>query len=490
MSKSLVTILWSIAGLLAAFTLIVKTGQSKEDKTTSAHSQGDSLLKELAPKKIATIKIEDAENSVTLKRDEGQWSVVERGDYAVDFPKLARLLRTLTDMTVSQSQKAGPAFNSRFGMDGDAENQEDHGYHVTFLNEDGKELKSLLVGKNAGGQSSGPGLSTGKYVRLLDDPESVYAVNEAFQDLTAEPAAWLEQEFISINGIRSIEMNPGKESRINDWIVSRPNAGSDFTILNLSKNRQPQADKLTPLKSALSAPGFDDVLSEDEVAERRDETKINELTIKTFEGFTYIISYAPQKSLAETPDGNAAPPSGFITQVTVSAEFPTEREKKEGESEEEAKEADASFAAKQKELQKKLAKEQKYNGRSYLIPNYAFSSVNVGLDILAKPVAKTEAIAPTLPEGAGSGVLAPPSIPTTPAPPTPAAPPTSVTSPPIQVPSPAPVEESEPEKTTSPPPEKAEETKPSSNNSDALNGLTEEDIKRIVEEAKKADSEQ
>ena len=456
MSKRLVTILWCIAGLLAALTLIVKSGQARGIDTPTALSQGDVLLKDLPLKSIASIKIVDAENTVTLKKEETQWSVAERADYEADFARLTRLLRSLTEVTVAQSRKAGPAFNERFGMNPEAESQDNHGNQVTFLDADGQELQSLSIGKTTSGQGS---QASGKYIRLGNEPEAVYAVNDSFFDLSANPKEWLNGIFFEVNGIQSITLDPKQDSSIKGWTINRMNAGSDFTIENLPDDRKPLADKLTGLKNVLSSPAFEDVLTEEQAKAQRNESEARTLTLETFDGFTYILDYAPTKP-ADADEEAAS--TGEIIKVTVTANLPAERAKKDGETEEEAKKADTDFATTQKELKSKLAKEQAYGDRYYLIADYVLSTVNIGLDALTEE--KTApAPAPTNPR--------PPLAPLAPQSPT-------AVSPPIAIP-PAPALKEDPKK------EPAAED--DSNNADALNVLSEEDIQRIVEQAQQTE---
>ncbi|GHC45496.1 DUF4340 domain-containing protein [Roseibacillus persicicus] len=479
MSKRLVTILWSIAGLLAVLTILVLFNEGKEQKSPTSLATGDAILKDLPLNKVSSIKIEGADDSVTIKNDKTQWSVVERDGYEADFARLTRLLRSLTEASVAQSRQAGPAFNARFGMDGEAANQEDHGYQITFLGADGKELKSLSIGKSTATDSPTGGGSAGKYVRLGNEPSSVYAVNEGFYDLSANPADWLESGFIQINGIESIAMASANDEKFKSWSVSRENAGSDFTVDNLPASYEPDNDKLTPLKNVLSSPQFEDVLSAEEGDKRRNGDKARQLTIETFEGFKYEIDYAPAKPTEDDPISPGAPVD-FIAKVTVTADLPTEREKVEGESEEDAKKAEEAFAARQKELKSKLEKEQAFADRYFLLPDYTMSAVNLEFSQIAQAVSKTEAIAPT---PKYEGPMAPnqsqqigeaPASPATPAP-TPKAP-TSAVTPPIAIP-PAPKAEDK----------EQEEAAPDSNNSDALSAISEEDIKRMIEEGQEAE---
>ena len=271
-------------------------------------------------------------------------------------------------------------------------------------------------------------------IRDRDEPEAIYTVNESFFDLTAGPSEWISFDFFSVNGIESITLQPAADDTINGWTASRPNAGSDFTIHNLKAGRQPQTDKLTAFKSVLTNPRFEDVLSPEAAKEKRDESKARQLTLKTFEGFTYLLDYAPAKPEGAASEAEEPLAGALILNVTVTTDFPSEREKKEGESEEEAKKADADFATTQKELKKKLTKEEALNAHYYLIADYNLAALNIGLDAIAKPVVKTEAIAPSTPRPP-LGPLAP-QPPIGQSPPAPEPPrPSSAVSPPVAIPS-------------------------------------------------------
>ena len=360
MSKRLVTILWCIAGLLAALTLIVKSNQNRGDDTPTALSQGEILIKDLPLKEISSIKIEGAEDTVTLKKEATQWSVAERANYEADFARLTRLLRTLTEVSVAQSIEAGPAFNERFGMNPEAENPDNHGYQVSFLDADGKELQSLSIGKTTSGEGS---QVSGKYIRLGNEPDAVYAVNESFFDLSPEPTDWLNGAFFNITGIKTITLNPEEDKSTKGWTLNRMNAGSDFTVENLDTARRPLADKLTALKNVLSSPSFEDVLTEEQAQAQSNEGAAHTLVVETFDGFTYTLDYAPTKPADAESE---AAPTGYILKVAVTADLPTERSIPEGETEQEAIAADASFTALQETLHKKLMREQGYGERYYL----------------------------------------------------------------------------------------------------------------------------
>lgn len=402
MSKRLVIILWSLVAVLAALTLAVNSGRNRASESPTKLTAGSEILAKLPVKDIASVRLEDAKNTATLTRGETQWSVAERADYKVDFAKFSNVLRVLTEATVAQSLPAGLAFNESFGMDPEAENQENHGYQVTFLNAAGKEIESLTIGKATSSdslQQGPPGqAASGRYVRLGSEPGAVYAVNDPFYGISGDPSDWIDQSFIAIEGIQSVDLATPNEEAVQGWTLTRESLTSDFTSSNLPAGRALDPAMTNPIKNVLSSPTLNDVLTEEEAKERRDESQARQLVIKTFDGFRYTIDYAPEKSQGEEESGGQS----LIARVTVAGEIAATREKKEGESEEEAKKADEAFAARKKILQEKLAREQSFGDRYYALSSYPFTPVNVSLEELTQELPEPEpepaAASPTIPQ--------------------------------------------------------------------------------------------
>lgn len=397
MSKRLVIILWSLVAVLAALTLAVNSRRNRAAESPTQLANGSEILAKLPVKEIASVRFEDAENTATLVKGEKQWSVAERADYQADFAKFSNVLRVLTEATVAQSLPAGPAFNKSFGMDSEAESQENHGYQITFLNAAGKEIESLTIGKTTTSDSLQEDpraqAAAGRYVRIGSEPGAVYAVNEPFYGISGDPAAWIDQSFITVEGIQSVDLATPNEEDVQGWTLTRESLTSDFTSSNLPAGRELDPTMTNPIKNVLSSPVVNDVLTEEEAKERRDESRARQLVIKTFDGFRYTIDYAPEKAAEEAEEGTPAG-QDIIAKVTVAGELVATREKKEGESEEDAKKADAEFAARKKELTEKLAREQAFGSRYYALASYPFTPVNASLEELTKEIPQPEPAAP------------------------------------------------------------------------------------------------
>lgn len=376
MSKRFVIILWSIAGVLAALTIVVKSNRSSDQATPTQLATGDLLLKDFPLEKIASLKLTDAEDSVTIRKGESQWLVTERDDYPVDFNLFSDLIRALTQVTVAQSMRASEAFNERYGMDLEATNQENHGYQVTFLNEAGETMESLQVGKLTNSRQSAftAAGESGRYLRLASDPNAVYAVNNPIFGLSGNPADWLDPTFLQVRNVASLTFTPAPDTGMTGWSLSRASLPSDFVMSDLPEGMELNREKTDPLKNALASPQFSDVLSEEDAQTMRAEGQERTLQINTFDGLVYTLTYAPESSIA---DQSADEDRNFIASFTITGELKSKRTPSEGESEEEAKRADEVFREQFRLAQEMLSSNLKLTDRYFLVPDYVFSQFDL-----------------------------------------------------------------------------------------------------------------
>jgi hypothetical protein len=379
MSKRFVIILWSLVAALAVITLIVKSQRTSAQESVTALDSGEVILEELPLKELAKFRIEDAEATTTITKGDNQWEVAERADYPVDFSRFSDLLRTLTQMTVAQNMQAGPAFNERFGMDPDSKSQENHGFEITFFNEENEPIESLLIGKPTDSESASfnpnSNIASGRYLRLTSDPNAVYTVNSALSNLTGEPSSWLEPTFIQVRNIQSIAFQPSEKTGMTGWTMSRDDANGEFTMKNLPADKNLDSNKISPLKNALTSPQFEDVLTSEEAAAQRDESQARKAVVTSFDGLTYTLDYAPKKA-ADTESEDSGTGESFLVSVEIAGELKDTREPAEDETEEEAKAADARFAEKLAASKERLANEKTFEGRSFLVPDYVFSQID------------------------------------------------------------------------------------------------------------------
>ena len=434
MNKRQVIILWAIALALGAAVTAVKLSQNQSTLSATNRAQGQTLFESFPAADASSIEIQGVTESVSLVKKDGKWVVTQRDGYPANNTYVNDLIRTLGELKVAQSMKAGPSFAPRFGMDESATVPADRGLTATFKDASGKEIAKVSLGKNieSGSASSpmGGANSVGRYIRNHADESGFYAVSEMFPSISAEAKRWLADGFISPEKIKTITVSQsGKADPA--WKLTREGEEAEFKLEGAAAAEVLDTTAAGALKGLFSYARFEDVLPKDKVAGLTGDGK-RTAVIETFEGFTYSVNFTPTKvapPAAATPGAPAPTADNFLVTVDVSAELPKERKKEEGEKPEDAKTKDAAFSERLKTLSDKLTKEKALAGITFEV---AKSTVEPLLKERADLIAKaTPPTADAPPSGAvqqlpGGMIASPPLTATTP--------PIEAVTPPISVP--------------------------------------------------------
>ena len=377
MNKRQVTILWILAVALTATLVILKLTRSGQYEASTHRERGDTLLAGFLGEKVSEITIRKGEQSVMLTKSDGTWTIAERDDYPANVSRIHELLRGIGEVEITQGIGAEPSLAPRFGMDPKAD-PENLPVEAVFHNASGDQLARITLGKNLEAQSDptsplGGGGVTGRYVRNHADDSGFYVVGEVFPTLQPDPKAWLKKDFLQLEKIQSIAVSEPGEPDKTAWKVTRPDEAADFSLVGIAEDEKLDAGAVNPLKNLFSYASFQDVIPAEEAEEAWDEAQRRTATIATVEGFTYEITYGPQKSAAE--NGAASGSIDYLMTVSVDAEIPDQRKVEEGESEEEAKEKQQAFERRKKELEEKLTAAKKLEGRTYQVSKFTVDAL-------------------------------------------------------------------------------------------------------------------
>lgn len=431
MKTRTVIILWIVAIALGAAVFLLKQNQGGKSENTTERDAGEKLIEDFPAEETASIEISGAAESVTLEQNAGNWTVADRDGYPANARNINDLLRTLSDLKVTQGIEAGPSFAPRFGMDGKSSDPADHGITATFKDSSGKELEVISFGKNLDASASASpfgGGATGRYVRNHSDESGIYAVSEVFGTLSPDPKSWLADDFIKVERIKSISLTkPGTDE--NEYALVRDDENADFRFTDAFPGVKIDPAAINPLKSLFSYARFDDVVPADKVAARATPDMLQKATITTFEGFTYDISLQPAKTTASAKDAKQAEPPAeeYLMQIKVSAVLPEKRKKPEGEQTKDAEAADKAFAERLKTLTERLETAKGLENRTFLVSKFTVDALLKGrAELMSKG-----------PGPAGGAPMAPPG--------------TSAFTPPVEIPArPAPQEVKPAEETPAP----------------------------------------
>jgi hypothetical protein len=378
MKPRTVTILWIVALVLALSVFIVKKSTSGEDKDATKRSPGQTLIADFPAENAASIEIAGVDQSATLAKKDGKWTVAQRDDFPANSRNINDLLRTLAELKIAQGIEAGPSFAPRFGMDENSSEPGSRGLTATFKDASGKEIAKVSFGKNLDSAvSASPfgGGATGRFVRNHADESGFYAVSEGFGNLSADPKSWLAEDFIKVEKIKGISLTkPGSDE--NEWELTRPDENSDFSFSEAFPGVKTDAAATSPLKSLFSFSRFDDVVPASELDKKASPEKLQKAIITTFEGFTYTITLQPVKP-AEAKEGDATPPASdnFLMTVAVQAELPQERKKPEDEKPEDAETAQKAFEERLKALTESLQKTKALEGRTFEVSKFTVDAL-------------------------------------------------------------------------------------------------------------------
>ena len=132
--------------------------------------------------------------SLTVHKQNEQWTVAERANYPADISKLRRLLQSLTDAKIIEEKTSNPASYPVIGVE-DPLKPEAGGAEVSISVADGNH--AVIVGKSS---------PEGSYVRRAGEDKS-YSVAPAIS-VDAEPRFWIDTKLLDLKtaDIQKVDM--------------------------------------------------------------------------------------------------------------------------------------------------------------------------------------------------------------------------------------------------------------------------------------------
>ncbi len=189
--------------------------------------------------RLKTIVIRHGNETVSLDWDGKLWHARERSNYLADSEKVNQLIVTLARMVKIEGKTKQPDRYSRLEVE-DPTGKNAQGRQITLLDNAGKELANVIVGKrqyNMGTQTSNT------YIRLGGDPQVWLATGE----FTPETAMsyWLQGTIADINPaiVKSVTVTHPNGDKV---VVGRGSPGAaDMVVENLPKGATPPPPNTT-----------------------------------------------------------------------------------------------------------------------------------------------------------------------------------------------------------------------------------------------------
>lgn len=331
---------------------------------------GKDVLKDFRAADVAAITLKDSTSEAVIEKKDGKWVVPSRDS----FPAAADQVRTLIDeafgMKIGEMQRAGASQMGTIKLKSPADSAppEETGTLVSFRDDAGKDIASLIAGKilSASGDSpsefsmSPQGPKT-QYLKLMGMDGFVIKAREGFNSLQTDPKAWLDKtDFIKISSIRNVTVTGAAPEE--SWQIFRETDGGELKLDTPAEGEEFDPAKAAGVGSAFSFVQFADVLPAADAAKAAMDKPVRTAVITTFDNYTYHVKVG------------AAEGENYYFSYSVDAKFdetrPPPAPKADGtpsETEEQKKAADEAFVKSLEEKKTKLKAQQANASRIFLV---------------------------------------------------------------------------------------------------------------------------
>jgi hypothetical protein len=338
---------------------------------------------------VAQVAIQQPGTQINLKQKGDIWVVSERSDYPANFEMVSSFIRKVWELKPIQEVKVGPSQLGRLSLDKPGEGSE-AGILVDFKDTHGRRLAAILFGKKYMRESSqtfaqGRSFPAGRYLMPENGSHQVLLVSDPLQQVDDKPEQWLDRSFIRIEKPISVAV-AGTTPEMN-WKLERDPNSQDWKLAQPQPEEQLDANKARQVTGALSSiSSFTDVMASDAKPETTGLDKPTVITVTTEEGFTYVLKVGRKT-------GDSYP----IT-VAVSADLAQTSPSGTNQKPEEKAKLEKDLEAKKENLEKKLAKEKKLEGRIFLVPKFGIEQLEkTRSDLLAPKATPAPSPSPSSP---------------------------------------------------------------------------------------------
>ena len=345
----------------------------KGSGTSPAIVIGKEPMNDLPLSRIGSIVItknsDQSKDTLTLKRADEQWVVVNRNGYPADPDRIEKFIREFKDMKVLRELTAGKNQLGRVGLLDPDDASVNSATRVTLLKSNGDMIRTLHLGKELSGpgsenqtsQQGFGGFPDRRFVMIDNKRSEIVVVDQTFSNASPSPSDWLNKDFLKVDKPNSIEViYPGDEST-NSWKITKSSDVAEWELFGNVPEGKVLDTGSTPT-SPLSSPSFNDLATEAEKSQL--DKNATQIKIGTFDGLNYHVK------IGQTASGNDR-----IIQVKTTATFPKSRISGENEKAEDKANLDKEWKEKQEELKEKLRKEAAFNKNVYRVSSYTVESI-------------------------------------------------------------------------------------------------------------------
>ncbi len=402
MSRLHLIILWVLTLVAGAIVFSVQSKESKAIETKTTLEQGSQVFEEIDYSKVGGLKLTENEVSTTLSIKGDRWGVTGMEHFPADVLKLRAAFDQITQLKIAQGIPATAEYYDRFGLDPEAEKKENRPRQISILDAEGKLIRTIFIGKQRESTGASASGDSGRFVRFSGDDSGIYVVDEDFYFFDSTDRNWLKKDFITI--ARPLEISADVKNDDN-WKITRSKKSDDFVLEGITDKQKTISNVSNPLKTLFNGGKFNDLLTEEQAKEKREEAESRTISIKTEDLASYEFTLWPEKKTEtakeeKKDDKKKTDDRNYIVtfKITGDPKPPTDPGK---EASEEEKAAFQAAMINFKSAPERVATNKLYADRFYLLPNASVKPLLIARKSMYrnKPQAPPKPVTPVPPAG-------------------------------------------------------------------------------------------
>ena len=335
---------------------------------------GAPLMPAIKISDVAKLRLQDANQEVTLAIKDKVWRVEQRGGYPADFAGISGLILKLLEAKVVQSEQVGVSLHPRLNLALPGKGaKEGTGTLLELSDASGKLLASMVLGKvSLKKDAMNPlpnakdGVPAGRHVLVTGKGDLVFVVSDPLEKAVAQPGAWVARDFFKVERIKTLQRSDATSGSAS-WKIARDEEWGQWKFVTGGGRLDPSA--AVTVTNALANLAFSDVITDDKTGTDKAVT----LLAETFDNLNYTVKLAPHAS------------GDFVLRFKVTGTPPKTRKPEPKEKPEDVAKRNQEFEQNRQRLEMRVLLEQARSQWAYVVPGKTAAPLLLQRDRLVVP---------------------------------------------------------------------------------------------------------
>ena len=207
---------------------------------------------------VAALEIQSRADTLTLRRENEDWVLVERGSYPVEFTKVKEAVVGVANLEIEEPKTSRPENHAKLGVQA-PEEEDATSKRIVLRDAGGTELARVILGEGKFRQGS-----QAIYARR-DGEDQVYLCAGNVR-IDTNPTSWIERDLLRLESDRVQDVRIVHQDGEEILIGRDPENHTQFVVENLPADREPKFPGVAnSLGTALTYLGLEDVRPASEV---------------------------------------------------------------------------------------------------------------------------------------------------------------------------------------------------------------------------------